>query len=64
MKVTVDPDKCQGHTLCFMQAPDLFLLDDLDGHASVVTGEVPEGREEQAHEAISSCPEQAIAVVA
>jgi ferredoxin len=60
MKIRVDPDRCQGHTLCTMRAPDLFELDDVDGHSSAVTEEVPDGQETDAREAARSCPEQAI----
>ena len=60
MKVRVDPDKCQGHTLCAMQAPDLFELSEIDGHSSAVAGEIPADREAEALEAARSCPEQAI----
>ncbi len=63
MKVYVDPERCQGHTLCAMIAPDLFTLDDEDGHASAVDGEVPAGQETKAAEAIRSCPEQAISII-
>ena len=45
MKVHVDPERCQGHTLCAMIAPDLFTLDDVDGHSSAISGEVPAGLE-------------------
>jgi ferredoxin len=60
MKIRVDPEKCQGHTLCAMRAPDLFELDDIDGHSSAVTEEVPADQETDAREAARSCPEQAI----
>ena len=63
MKVHVDPERCQGHTLCAMIAPDLFTLDDVDGHSSAVDGEVPADLEAKAAEAIRSCPEQAISVI-
>jgi ferredoxin len=60
MKIRVDKDKCQGHTLCAMRAPDLFELDDVDGHSSAVAEEVPADQEAAAHDAARSCPEQAI----
>lgn len=62
MRIRVDPEKCQGHTLCAMRAPDLFELSEIDGHSSAVTDEVPPGREADALEAANSCPEQAITV--
>ena len=63
MKVHVDPERCQGHTLCNMIAPDVFQLDDVDGHSTAIDGEVPAGQEAKAAEAIRSCPEQAISVI-
>jgi len=63
VKVQVDPERCQGHTLCAMIAPDLFTLDDVDGHSSAIGGEVPADLEAKAAEAIRSCPEQAISII-
>ena len=60
MKVHVDPERCQGHTLCAMIAPEVFRLDDVDGHSSAIDGEIPADLEAQVIEAIRSCPEQAI----
>ncbi|OBJ57607.1 ferredoxin [Mycobacterium asiaticum] len=60
MKVRVDSERCQGHTLCSMIAPDSFELSDLDGSASAVSEVVPEDQLDQVREAAQSCPEQAI----
>ncbi|AYJ50327.1 ferredoxin [Rhodococcus sp. P1Y] len=60
MKVRVEPELCQGHTICSMVAPDVFTLDDEDGHASAIDGEVPASQESKVEEAIRSCPERAI----
>lgn len=60
MKVRVDPDICQGHTLCAMTAPDLFELSDIDGHANAINEDVPADQETLAKEAARTCPEQAI----
>lgn len=62
MKVHVDPERCQGHTLCSMIAPKVFALDEVDGHSSAVSEDVPADAEEQVLEAFRSCPEQAISV--
>jgi ferredoxin len=63
VKVHVDPERCQGHTLCSMIAPQLFRLDDEDGHSTAIDGEIPAGLEAKAEEAIRSCPEQAISSI-
>jgi ferredoxin len=62
MRVRVDPEKCQGHTLCAMKAPGLFELSEVDGHSTAVTDEVAAGDEAAALDAVHSCPEQAIIV--
>ncbi|MGV0745930.1 ferredoxin [Mycolicibacterium sp. XJ870] len=62
MKVSVDGQRCQGHTLCSMIAPDSFELDDVDGHASPVSEIVPPEQEDAVKEAAHSCPEQAIVI--
>ncbi|MCZ4551333.1 ferredoxin [Williamsia limnetica] len=62
MKVQVDQDRCQGHTLCAMIAPDIFELSDIDGHATAISGDVPSGSEKSVREAVASCPEKAISI--
>ncbi len=62
MKVRVDPDRCQGHTLCAMRAPDIFKLSDFDGHATAAFEDVPRELEQDVREAAGTCPEQAIIV--
>ena len=62
MKVWVDPQRCQGHTLCSMIAPDSFVLDDIEGHSSAVSEDVPPEQEDVVQEAAESCPEQAIMI--
>jgi ferredoxin len=62
VKVQVDPERCQGHTLCAMIAPKSFELDDIDGHATAVSEDVAADQEEQVTEAVHSCPERAITI--
>ena len=62
MKVRVDSERCQGHTLCKMIAPDSFELDEIDGTSSPVSEVVPADQEELVREAVHSCPEQAISI--
>jgi ferredoxin len=63
MKLNVDAERCQGHTLCAMRAPELFKLDDIDGHSTAVDGEVPPDLAGKAEDAVHSCPEQAITII-
>ncbi|NKQ51536.1 ferredoxin [Amycolatopsis sp. K13G38] len=62
MKVHVDQERCQGHTLCAMIAPKVFELDDIDGHSSPVSETVPVDQEDKVREAVESCPERAISI--
>lgn len=62
VRARVDPSRCQGHTLRAMIAPETFELDDADGHANAIAGDVPHDRHEAVLEAARSCPEQSITV--
>jgi ferredoxin len=61
-RVVVDPDLCQGHTLCNMAAPDIFALREEDGHAYVVVDELTAEQVPLARKAELGCPERAITV--
>jgi ferredoxin len=45
-----------------MIAPESFELDDIEGHASAVSENVPADQENVVCEAAHSCPEQAILI--
>ncbi len=62
MQVRVDEERCQGHGLCRLSAPEIFFAREEDGHAYVLSETVPEGREDEAQLAADSCPELAIEV--
>lgn len=62
MKVRIDPDICQGHTLCAMTAPEIFTLREIDGHGQVLDENVPPEWETLAKDAVRGCPEQAISL--
>jgi ferredoxin len=61
MKVTVDPDRCQGHAQCWEICPEVFTLDE-EGHSVVPAAEVLAGLEAKARKAAANCPERAITV--
>lgn len=63
MKVRVDPDLCQGHSRCYMLAPQLFDVDDYGMASAKNDGVVPDGDVDLAKLAISNCPERAIDVI-
>jgi ferredoxin len=58
MKVSIDPDLCTGCELCVDTCPDVFEMD--EDIAKVIVDEVPAGLEDDAQEAIDSCPSEAI----
>ena len=63
MRVVVNAEVCQGHTLCNMVAPDIFHLREEDGHAVVVVvGELTAEQEPLARKAELGCPERAISL--
>jgi ferredoxin len=61
MKVTVDPELCQGHARCWEICPEVFELDD-EGHAYVPVPDVPPDLDAKVRQAVNNCPERAIAV--
>ncbi len=62
MKLTIDPQRCQGHGRCYDLAPDLF-GDDEEGYGTVLgDGTVPPGMQDTARRAALNCPERAIDV--
>jgi ferredoxin len=56
--VTVDRSKCCGYTLCAVEAPDVYSIDD-QGFA-VGPETVPAELEDQARAGAAACPETAI----
>lgn len=62
MKVHVDDERCQGHTLCAMIAPKVFELSEIDGHSSPISEDVSGDQGENVREAVRSCPERAISI--
>ena len=60
MRISVDGDKCQGHQMCAIAAPELFESDEYDYSHAVGDGSVPEGLETSARRAVANCPERAV----
>lgn len=61
-RAIVNPDLCQGHTLCNFAAPEIFHLREDDGHAYVVVDELTPEQVLLARQAELGCPERAITV--
>lgn len=62
MKVSIDPNVCQGHTMCGIACPELFRFDSVLGNAYVLTESVPDGLAEKVRLAQAACPEGAIVI--
>lgn len=63
LRVSVDPEKCQGHNRCQALAPELFETDELGFARARGTGEVTEELEAKALLAVRNCPEYAVRAV-
>ena len=63
MRVTVDPELCQGHNRCYALAPEVFDVDEYGNAMVRGDGTVPPELEEKARLAIGNCPEYAISIV-
>lgn len=61
MNAVVDKDTCIGCGLCPSICEDVFSMDD-DGKAVAISDDIPEEMIEDAKEAESSCPVEAISV--
>lgn len=59
MHVTVDGDRCHGHQMCAIAAPDVFGSDEI-GNAVVLVDTVPPELEAATRRAEANCPERAI----
>jgi ferredoxin len=59
--VDVDRDRCQGHGLCSIAAPEIYELDD-DGYCVTGRVELPADQLTQARGGAMNCPEMAITV--
>lgn len=62
MKAFVDKDTCIGCGLCPSICPDVFAMDDEDGKATSIVDSIPDELNDDAEEAASSCPVEAITV--
>jgi len=59
LKVSVDQDLCISCGLCIDTCPSVFDWND-DGKAEAIVDEVPADAEDDAREALESCPSEAI----
>lgn len=62
MKVKVDPELCIACGACISLAPEVYDWGEND-KAQAIAGEVPSEMEDEAKEALESCPTEAIKAV-
>ena len=60
MRIRVDGDKCQGHQMCAIAAPELFESDEYGYSHANGDGTVPPDLEPSARRAVANCPERAV----
>lgn len=63
MKISVMPERCEGHGLCEEAAPEVFQLDD-DGNVILLFGdqELPAEQADRANRAVHTCPVAALRI--
>lgn len=59
MRIDVDRNRCEGHGMCEVVAPEYFALDD-DGNLTVLEEEVSESDEPNLQDAAYACPVAAL----
>lgn len=59
--VVADPDMCQGHAMCVLEAPGLFTVPKR-GTVEVLVREVTPDNEDAVRAALRHCPTQALTI--
>jgi ferredoxin len=62
MRVRVDDDRCHGHQMCAIAAPEVFGSDDYGNAVVLIDGDVPEALHAKARRAEANCPEHAVII--
>lgn len=65
MRVTVDLDLCQGHSVCMEECPEVFAVQDQPGgypQVVVLMEEPPEALRANVMNAVRGCPNRVIRV--
>src|SRR4029078_499472 len=60
-RVEVDPDLCQGHAMCELEAPDYFRVPKR-GQVEILDDEPPEADRDQIEQAVRACATQALSI--
>ena len=62
MRVSVDPEKCHGHQMCAIAAPEVFGSDDYGNAVVLIDGAIPAELEAATRRAEGNCPERAVII--
>ena len=63
MNIRIENDRCQGHQMCAIAAPEVFGSDDFGNAVLLIDGHnVPEALQAKTRRAAGNCPELAIIV--
>ena len=63
MKVRIDNDRCHGHQMCAIAAPEVFGSDDYGNAVLLIDGDdVPAALHDRTRRAEGNCPERAITI--
>lgn len=62
MRIEVDSDRCEGHGLCEVAAPEVFELDDDALVRLRIEGDIPVALQDAAARAAGVCPVAALTV--
>jgi ferredoxin len=62
MRVTVDGERCTGHQMCAIAAPEVFGSDVYGNALVLIDGDLPGDLEASARRAEANCPERAISI--
>ncbi len=63
MRIQFHADRCHGHQMCAIAAPELFGSDDYGNAVVLVEGDLSPEQEARARKACNNCPEHAIELV-
>ena len=63
MKVRIEDDRCHGHQMCAIAAPEVFGSDDYGNAILLIDGDdVPAALQAKTRRAEGNCPERAITI--
>jgi len=62
MRVRVNDDRCHGHQMCAIAAPEVFGSDDYGNAVVLIDGDVPEALHAKTRRAEANCPEHAVII--